>query len=106
MIEHERSSGNVFADLGIAQPEEHKLKAQIVQQISAEIRSRKLSQSAAAELMGVPQPKLSNILRGRFRGVSRDKLTDCLCALGYGVTIRFEHAPPPEKAGHVEIEFA
>ncbi len=104
MVEHEVSSGNVYADLGYEDAEEQRLKSQLVQRIDQEMRARGLTQTEAAKLMGLTQPKLSNLLKGRFRGVSRDKLTRCLIALGYRVTLRFE--PQKEAAGGLEVEFA
>ena len=72
------SSGNVYVDIGVAQPEAMLTKAQLAQRVGSIIVARKLTQHEAAEIIGVPQPKLSNILRGQFRGVSEAKLMDCL----------------------------
>lgn len=58
------TSGNVFADLGLPNAEEHQLKAQLVGSIHDVLRSRKLTQSAAAELLGLSQPDVSRLLRG------------------------------------------
>ncbi|MEO7680456.1 MAG: XRE family transcriptional regulator, partial [Sphingomonas sp.] len=52
-------SGNVFADLGLADPATHKLKAELVRKLDSILKSRDLSQSAAARLIGVGQPDLS-----------------------------------------------
>ena len=73
-----QSSGNVYVDIGVAQPEAMLTKAQLAQRVGSIIVARKLTQREAAEIIGVPQPKLSNILRGQFRGVSEAKLMDCL----------------------------
>lgn len=60
-------AGNVFADLGIPNVEEHLLKAGLVMKLSQVIRARGLNQTAAAKLTGISQPDLSRLLRGRFR---------------------------------------
>ena len=62
------SSGNVFADFNIKNPEEALAKAKLVQQIGAIIRQKKLSQTAAAEICGVDQPKISKLLKGELYG--------------------------------------
>jgi predicted XRE-type DNA-binding protein len=67
---HDVGSGNIFADLGLPNAEEHQLKAALVVQLSRLIQQRKLSQTDAAKLIGIKQPDLSNILRGLYRGYS------------------------------------
>ena len=62
-LEREPSSGNVFADLGLADAGEHLIKAGLVVRIDRSVRQRKLTQVAAAELMGIDQPKVSAMLR-------------------------------------------
>ncbi len=69
-IEVEVGSGNIFADLGLPDAEELLLKAQIVVTLRRLIAARKLSQTAAAKRIGIGQPDLSNVLRGRFPGPS------------------------------------
>lgn len=83
----ERSSGNVFADLGMPQPEEHKLKAGLVAKLSNVIAERGLPQTAAAELTGISQPDLSKVLRGRFRDFSVDRLIRAIIHLDSEVEI-------------------
>src|SRR5262249_48355994 len=68
------SSGNVFADLGFANPEEELVKAQLASHIRQVIQRRRLTQVAAAAMMGVDQPTVSALLDGRLANVS----TDCL----------------------------
>ena len=80
-------SGNVYADLGTANPERMLVKAKLVSAIAEIIAERGLSQGAAAELLDLTQPKLSNLLRGQFRGVSERLLMDCLTRLGQDVEI-------------------
>ena len=83
----ERSSGNVFADLGLKNPEELLAKAELVQRIAGIIAERKLTQARAAKLLGIDQPKVSALLRGKLGGFSTDRLFRFLNALGRDVEI-------------------
>lgn len=80
-------SGNVFADLGLPDAEEHLLKAGLVLKLGEVIRARSLSQTAAAKLTGISQPDLSKLLRGRFRDMSADRLIRALTRLNTDVEI-------------------
>ena len=86
-LKQEPSTGNVFADLGLADAGEHLIKAGLVVRIDRTIRQRKLTQAAAAELMGIDQPKISAMLAGQFRGYSVERLMRFLVALGHDVEI-------------------
>ena len=101
-----QSSGNVYADIGVAQPEAMLAKAQLAQRVGSIIAARKLTQREAAEIIGVPQPKLSNILRGQFRGVSEAKLMDCLLRLGNDVQIVVKPARRRASVGSLSVAFA
>lgn len=68
ILKQEPSSGNVFADLGFADAEEHLIKAGLVLKIDQIIRQRELTQAATGEIMGIDQPKVSAMLAGQFRG--------------------------------------
>jgi predicted XRE-type DNA-binding protein len=85
--EIEVSSGNVYADLGFADAEDMKVKSALVMRIADIIKQRRYSQTKAAEITGLPQPKLSAVLRGHFHGISERKLLRCLTALGQDVKI-------------------
>lgn len=106
MSKIEIGSGNVYADLGIANAEEMLVKAQLASKIGEIIRDRKLTQARAAELLGIPQPKLSNMLRGQFRGISETKMIECLTRLGSDVEIVVRERDAERKAGHVSVVFA
>lgn len=106
MMEIEKSSGNVYADLGLADAEEMQVKAQLVAKIAEIIKARKWSQQQAAEVLGISQPKLSNMLRGQFRGVSEAKMLDCLARLGRNVKIVVGPARRASSAGRVAVVFA
>ena len=80
-------SGNVFEDIGVPNPEEALLKAQLAYQINQVIQQRGLTQVAAAECLGIDQPKVSALRTGRLRGFSVDRLIQFLTRLGNDVEI-------------------
>ena len=83
----EQGSGNVFADLGFSNPDLALAKAELVQRIRELIEERKLTQVKAAKLLGLDQPKVSALVRGRVEGYSIDRLFRFLTALGQRVEI-------------------
>ena len=83
-----RSSGNVFADAGLPDADTQLVKAQLVSRIDHIIRERGLSQREAASILDVAHPDLSNLLRGRFRGCSVERLMRMLAAFDCDVSIR------------------
>jgi predicted XRE-type DNA-binding protein len=99
----EESSGNVFADLGLMDSEERLAKADLAIAISREIEARGLTQGAAAELLGVAQPDVSNLMRGRLSGYSIERLTRLLNALGQDVEIRIRPAGKGDERGHLRV---
>ncbi len=103
VLEQESSTGNVFADLGLADPGEHLIKAGLVVKIGRIIRKRELTQAAAAQLMGIDQPKVSAMLAGQFRGYSVERLMRFLVALGHDVEIVVK---PGKRGGAAELRVA
>ena len=97
------SSGNVFADLGIDQPEVHLAKASIAAQIARLIHERELTQAQAAELLGIDQPKISALVRGRLSGFTLDRLLRFLTELDCDVEITVR---PAKRKGHGHIAVA
>ena len=83
-----RGSGNVFRDLGLADADVLQAKADLVFKISAIIEKRKLSQVEAAQILGVTQPKISALLRGRLDGFSLERIMRFLAALDQSVEIK------------------
>ncbi|HMU31082.1 MAG TPA: helix-turn-helix transcriptional regulator [Nitrospira sp.] len=81
-IEVETGSGNVFADLGLHDADKLKIKSGLVIEITRAIRKLGLTQEEAGRRMGIPQPKVSAMLRGDFSDLSERKLMDCLNRLG------------------------
>src|SRR4051794_33828608 len=86
-IRVERGSGNVFADLGLPNPDLALAKAELVRRIRNLLADRGLTQAKAAELLGLDQPKISALARGRVQGYSIDRLFRFLNTLGQRVEI-------------------
>ena len=106
MIEIEEGSGNVYADLGFDDAEEMMVKAQLATKIGEIIKGRKWSQQRAADVLGIPQSKLSKMLRGQFRGISEAKMLECMNRLGRDVEI-VVHKPSRSRAtGRTSVVFA
>lgn len=82
-----KSSGNVYADLGLKNPEEHALKADLVRQIAAILKDKNMTQGDAAGRLGIAQPDVSRMLKGHFRQFSVERLMRFLVALGQNVEI-------------------
>jgi predicted XRE-type DNA-binding protein len=78
---------NVFADLKLPDAQGHLVKAQLVSRIMEIMKARKLTQTAVAEVVGISQPDVSNLIRGRFRGYSIDRLMSFLIALDQDIEI-------------------
>lgn len=78
-------SGNVYADFGDDNSEEMLLKAKLSILIGMAIKKHKLTQKAAAKIMGIDQPKVSAIINGRFEGISIERLMRFLQALGVDI---------------------
>jgi len=97
-----RSGGNVFADLGIANPEEYLAKADLAASIQAAIEMRGLTQKQAGALLGISQPKVSTLLKGKLDGFSTDRLLRFLTLLGSDVTISVSR-PDARKVGRVSV---
>ncbi len=106
MSKIEQGSTNVYADLGLENAEEMLVKAQLATKIGEIIKRRKLTQVQAAELLGMTQPKLSNLLRGQFRGISEAKMLECLTRLGRNVEIVVKATGRSQSMGHVSVVFA
>ena len=101
-LEMEPSSGNVFADLGVANAGEHLIKAGLVVKIDQTLRRRHITQAVAAQLMGIDQPKVSAMLAGQFRGYSVERLMRFLVALGHDVEIVVK----PRRSGSPALRVA
>jgi len=81
------SSGNVFADLNLPQADDLLAKAELAAKIIAEIQRRRLTQSQAAAILGIDQPKVSALKQGKLSGFSIERLMRFLLALGRDIEI-------------------
>lgn len=97
------SNGNIFADLGLPNPDELLLKAQLAEQIGTLISARQLTQSEAAELLGIDQPKVSALMRGKLSGFSTERLFRFLNALGSNVEIRIVANSQPNVQAQTHV---
>ncbi len=100
-VEVHRDSGNVSADLGLADADKLKIKTGLVIEIRKAIRTRGLTQQEAAKRMGITQPKVSDMMRGDFTNISERKLMDCLTRLGYDIEISMR--PAKAEIGHLML---
>jgi predicted XRE-type DNA-binding protein len=102
-IEAHQGSGNIFADLGLANPEERRAKADLAIRIAGVIRSQRLTQTGAARLLKIDQPKISRLLRGQLSGFSTERLMQFLTLLGRDIEIVIKRAPRKRQQGQVRV---
>jgi predicted XRE-type DNA-binding protein len=103
-IEVEESSGNVFADLGLPNAEQLKIKTGLVIEITCAVRRLGLTQQQAGRRMGISQAKVSGLLRGDVSNLSERKLMECLNRLGYDIEIKL--MPAAESVGRRTLAVA
>jgi predicted XRE-type DNA-binding protein len=96
-------SGNVFADLGFAEPDEELTRAQLASHIRQIIKRRRLTQAAAASSMRVDQPKVSALMNGRLANFSSERLMRLLTALGQDVEITVRAKPRNRSQGRIRV---
>ena len=102
-IQVEKGSGNVFADIGLPNPEERLAKAALAIRIASAIRSRRLTQTRAARILKIDQPKVSRLLRGQLSGFSAERLMLFLTLLGRDVEIIVTPAPRSRRQGRLRV---
>jgi predicted XRE-type DNA-binding protein len=99
-----KSSGNVFADLGVKDPEEALVKARLAHVISDAIKKHGMTQVEAAEFLRIDQPKVSRLVRGQLAGFSIDRLFRFVTLLGSDIEITIvERRRKHRRAGHIRI---
>ncbi len=96
-------SGNVFADVGLPEAEEELTKAQLASHIRYLIKRHRLTQTAAATVMGIDQPKVSALLNGRLSNFSSERLMRLLTALGQDVDITIRDKPRKRAQGRIRV---
>ncbi len=94
---------NVYTDLGFANPEEALAKARLAARIAEIIAERGLTQIAAAKVLGVDQPKVSALLRGKLSSFSLERLMRFLTVLGRNVEIVVRDRPRAHGPGHLQV---
>jgi predicted XRE-type DNA-binding protein len=99
-----RGSSNVFADLGFDDPDEMRLRADLVQQLRDIIKRRRLTQEAAAKLLGIKQPDLSALLHGRLTKYSLGRLLRFMTTLDRDVEIVVK-AKPRHRSARMSVAF-
>lgn len=97
------SSGNVFADMGLPEPEEALARAQLAFYIEQAIARRRLTHAKAAILMGIDQPKLAALFDGRLQNFSSEWLMRLLIRLGQDVDIRISVKSHRRKQGRIRV---
>ncbi|MCK5480819.1 MAG: XRE family transcriptional regulator [Gammaproteobacteria bacterium] len=102
-----KSSGNVFADLGVRDPEEALVKARLAHVIADAVSAYGMTQTEAAELLGIDQPKVSRLVRGQLAGFSIDRLFRFVTLLGSDIEITVVgRVRTRHRAGHMKIALA
>ena len=100
-IEYEVGSGNVFADLGFENAEEELLKSDLAGEITSLIKKKRLTQATAARILGVDQPRISSLLRGKLELFSVEMLMQFLQILGRDIKIVV--TPKPRNRKHARL---
>jgi predicted XRE-type DNA-binding protein len=106
MNDIEKGSANIFEDLRLPDAAEMQVKATLAAKIGEILKQRHLTQVQAAEILGMPQPKLSNMLRGQFRGISEAKMLECMNRLGRDVQIVVRKPSRSKTTGRTSVVFA
>ncbi len=104
--EYTLSSGNVFADLELSEPEDRMLKAQLAIQIRHFIEQKDWTQAEAAIAVGLDQPKISSLLRGRLAGFSIDRLFRILNRLGHRIEVKISRRETSPENATTQIKVA
>ena len=97
------SSGNVFADLGFADADERQTKVRLALAINRILEQRRLSQTQAAQRLGINQPKISALARYRLEGFSVERLVHFLNALGRDVEIVIRNKPASRRTARIIV---
>ena len=101
-----KSSGNVFADLGLEEPDERLAKSDLAAKIAQIINKSHMSQIEAAKVLGISQPKVSMILNGQLKGFSMEKLLTLMMALNRDIEIVVKPKPRGQEHGRLRVIYA
>ena len=102
--DYEKSSGNVFADLGFRNSKQELLKAKLTVEIYKLLKVKGVTQLEAAKLLGTTQAQVSGLMRCKPVSVSVGRLMEFLTALGQDVKVTVKPAPRRRKAGDMSVE--
>ena len=97
------SGGNVFADMGLPEPERELTRVQLAALVERTIKRRRLTQAEAAALMAIERPKVSALLEGRLGGFSSDRLMRLLMRLGQDIEITVKPRPRGRARGRIRL---
>lgn len=100
------SSGNVFADLGLRNPEEKQTKVRLAVEINRIIETGRISQAGASQLLQINQPKISSLANYKLDGFSVERLMNFLTALGADVQIIIRKKPRSRRPGKIHVTAA
>ncbi|MBI1954220.1 MAG: XRE family transcriptional regulator [Proteobacteria bacterium] len=98
-----KASSNIFADLKISEPEEVLAKAELARKIHQTIKSRKLTQVQAANILRIKQPDVSDLMRGRLNKFSIDRLIHLLNLLDWDVDIVIKRKRIKSRPGTTHV---
>lgn len=101
--EYTRSSGNVFADLDLAHADDLLAKAELAAKIIDEIQRRRFTQTQAAKILGVDQPKISALKQGKLSGFSIERLMRFLLLLGRDIQITVKNRSGPRSPATLRV---
>jgi predicted XRE-type DNA-binding protein len=101
--DHTPSSGNVFADLGLPKPDDLLVKADLAAKIIREITGRGLTQTEAAAILRIDQPKVSALSQGKLSGFSVERLMRFLLALGRDIEITVKPKPKSRSEARLRV---
>ncbi|MGA3230159.1 MAG: helix-turn-helix transcriptional regulator [Candidatus Binatus sp.] len=102
-IVYKEGGENVFADIGVRDPEESLVRAKLAKQIAQLIHRKRLRQNQVADILGVDQSKVSKLVRGRISGFTSDRLLRYLNALGCDVHIQIKPIRTIQRRGKVVV---
>ena len=107
-IEHTKSTGNVYADLGFRDADKRLVKAQLASKINQILEKRKLLQVEIGEILGINQPKVSALINGRLADFSIERLMEFLTRLDQDVKIMVSGRPKKKRRsiGRFQVGFA
>jgi len=99
-------TANVFADLGFKNADELQAKAELARQIYTILKSRNLTQREAAKVLGIAQPDVSALMKGRHTGFSLARLMNLLGRLDRDVEIVIRRKPRSRQASRLQVRAA